>query len=71
VPFFWSRHYDVSIHYVGHAESWDEVSIEGDPAARDCLVRYKHLGRVMAVSAVKRSIAGLEAEVQMELDAAA
>jgi NADPH-dependent 2,4-dienoyl-CoA reductase/sulfur reductase-like enzyme/nitrite reductase/ring-hydroxylating ferredoxin subunit len=71
VPFFWSRHYDVAINYVGHAESWDEVSIEGDPAARDCLVRYTHLGRIMAVAAVQRDIAGLEAELQMELEAAA
>ena len=30
VSFFWSRHYDVPINYVGHAESWDELTIEGD-----------------------------------------
>jgi NADPH-dependent 2,4-dienoyl-CoA reductase/sulfur reductase-like enzyme len=71
VPFFWSQHYDVAINYVGHAESWDDVAIEGDPAARDCLVRYKHLGRVLAVAAIQRDIAGLEAELQMELEAAA
>jgi NADPH-dependent 2,4-dienoyl-CoA reductase/sulfur reductase-like enzyme len=71
VPFFWSQHYDVAINYVGHAESWDDVSIEGDPAARDCLVRYKRLGRVLAVAAIQRDIAGLEAELQMELEAVA
>ncbi|HEU0158823.1 MAG TPA: FAD-dependent oxidoreductase [Hyphomicrobiaceae bacterium] len=66
VPFFWSQHYDVAINYVGHAESWDEVAIEGDPAGRDCLVRYKQAGRIRAVAAVHRDIASLEAEVSME-----
>ena len=66
VPFFWSRHYDVSISYVGHAESWDELAIEGTPAARDCLVQYKRGGRVLAVAAVNRDIESLEAELTME-----
>jgi NADPH-dependent 2,4-dienoyl-CoA reductase/sulfur reductase-like enzyme len=30
VTFFWSQHYDVPINYVGHAESWDELRIDGD-----------------------------------------
>ena len=71
VPFFWSQHYDVAINYVGHAESWDDLSIEGNPAARDCLVRYEHRGRVLAVAAIQRDLAGLEAELQMELEAGA
>ena len=37
VPFFWSQHYDVPINYVGHAEQWDEIAIDGDIAAKDCL----------------------------------
>ena len=36
VPFFWSQHYDIPINYVGHAETWDELAIEGDIAAKDC-----------------------------------
>jgi NADPH-dependent 2,4-dienoyl-CoA reductase/sulfur reductase-like enzyme/nitrite reductase/ring-hydroxylating ferredoxin subunit len=67
VPFFWSQHYDVSISYVGHAESWEEVAIEGDLGARNCLVRYKRGGRVAAVAAIDRDIASLHAEVAMEL----
>ena len=46
VPFFWSQHYDVPINYVGHAEKWDEIAVDGDIGAKDCLVRYKSGGRV-------------------------
>ena len=49
VPFFWSQHYDVPINYVGHAEKWDALEIEGDIAGRDCLLRFKRNGHVLAV----------------------
>ena len=66
VPFFWSQHYDLAINYVGHAERWDEVDVAGDPAAKDCLVRYKLGGRTLAVAAINRDVASLEAELAME-----
>jgi len=66
VPFFWSQHYDVPINYVGHAETWDELAIDGDVAARDCAVRYKHGGRVLAVASIYRDAESLMAEVTME-----
>jgi NADPH-dependent 2,4-dienoyl-CoA reductase/sulfur reductase-like enzyme/nitrite reductase/ring-hydroxylating ferredoxin subunit len=66
VPFFWSQHYDVPINYVGHAERWDEIAVDGDIAGRDCLLRYKRGGRVLAVASIYRDVASLEAEVAME-----
>jgi hypothetical protein len=66
VPFFWSQHYDVVINYVGHAESWDEIEIEGDVVARDCLLRYKEKGRILAVASIFRDIESLRAEIAME-----
>jgi NADPH-dependent 2,4-dienoyl-CoA reductase/sulfur reductase-like enzyme/nitrite reductase/ring-hydroxylating ferredoxin subunit len=66
VPFFWSQHYDVPINYVGHAEKWDEIAVDGDIAGRDCLLRYKRGGRVLAVASIYRDVASLEAEVAME-----
>ena len=70
VPFFWSQHYDVPINYVGHAPAWDELAIDGDIAARDCAVRYKRKGRVLAIATIYRDVESLTAELQMEQAAA-
>jgi NADPH-dependent 2,4-dienoyl-CoA reductase/sulfur reductase-like enzyme len=66
VPFFWSQHYDVPINYVGHAERWDTIEVDGDIGARDCLLRYKLDGRMLAVASIYRDRASLEAELGME-----
>jgi NADPH-dependent 2,4-dienoyl-CoA reductase/sulfur reductase-like enzyme/nitrite reductase/ring-hydroxylating ferredoxin subunit len=66
VPFFWSQHYDVPINYVGHAEKWDEITIDGDIKGRDCLLKYKNNGRVLAVASIYRDMASLQAELAME-----
>jgi NADPH-dependent 2,4-dienoyl-CoA reductase/sulfur reductase-like enzyme len=66
VPFFWSQHYDVPINYVGHAQSWDELTVEGDIAGKDGLVRMRRAGRTFAVASVFRDLESLEAEVSLE-----
>jgi NADPH-dependent 2,4-dienoyl-CoA reductase/sulfur reductase-like enzyme/nitrite reductase/ring-hydroxylating ferredoxin subunit len=66
VPFFWSQHYDIPINYVGHAEKWDTVDIDGDVEKRDCTVRYQRDGRTLAVVTIFRDLESLEAEVEME-----
>jgi NADPH-dependent 2,4-dienoyl-CoA reductase/sulfur reductase-like enzyme len=70
VPFFWSQHYDVPINYVGHAESWDEIAIDGDVTRKDCLLRFKRAGRVAAAASIFRDLQSLQAEVMMEKEAA-
>jgi NADPH-dependent 2,4-dienoyl-CoA reductase/sulfur reductase-like enzyme len=69
VPFFWSQHYDVAINYVGHAETWDEIAIDGEIATRDCVLRYKRDGRVLAVASISRNVDSLMAEAAMECEA--
>jgi NADPH-dependent 2,4-dienoyl-CoA reductase/sulfur reductase-like enzyme/nitrite reductase/ring-hydroxylating ferredoxin subunit len=66
VPFFWSQHYDQSISYVGHAEKWDTLEIDGEPAKGDCVVRYMMNGQPIAVATVGRDRESLEAERAME-----
>ena len=66
VPFFWSQHYDIAINYVGHAEAWDELAIEGDIASKDCLLSFKRNGRTLAVASIFRDIESLQAELAME-----
>ncbi len=70
VPYFWSQHYDVPINYVGHAQEWDSVAIEGDVAARDCVVRFNRNGRALAVASIYRDVDSLRAELAMERRAA-
>jgi NADPH-dependent 2,4-dienoyl-CoA reductase/sulfur reductase-like enzyme len=63
VPFFWSQHYDIPINYVGHAEKWDELIVEGDIADKVCSVRFRRGGRTLAVASIFRDVQSLEAEV--------
>jgi len=70
VPFFWSQHYDVTIRYVGHAERWDAVRIDGSLDARDAAVRFLRGGRPLAVATISRDRENLQAEVELEKSAA-
>jgi apoptosis-inducing factor 3 len=66
VPFFWSQHYDLTINYVGHAESWDAIDIDGSLNSRDCAVTYRRGGRILAVASISRDLKSLEAELALE-----
>jgi apoptosis-inducing factor 3 len=66
VPFFWSNHYDVALRYVGHAERWDDVVIDGDLERGDCTASFVSRGKTLAVVTVGRDLASLQAEVAIE-----
>ena len=66
VPFFWGQHYDAPINYVGHADRWDDLVIDGDIKSRDCLARYLRNGKVVAAASIFRDLDSLKQEVEME-----
>jgi NADPH-dependent 2,4-dienoyl-CoA reductase/sulfur reductase-like enzyme len=66
VPFFWSQQYDLAINYVGHAEHWDSVEIDGDLHARDCSVSYKRSGKTLAFATISRDLENLKVEAAIE-----
>jgi NADPH-dependent 2,4-dienoyl-CoA reductase/sulfur reductase-like enzyme/nitrite reductase/ring-hydroxylating ferredoxin subunit len=66
VPFFWSQHYDQSINYVGHAERWDRIDIEGSLEAKDCAVRFVRADKLLAVATLGRDRESLVAELALE-----
>jgi NADPH-dependent 2,4-dienoyl-CoA reductase/sulfur reductase-like enzyme len=66
VPFFWSMHYDVQVSYVGHAERWDSLDIDGSVNERNCRVAYRSAGRTLAVATIGRDLDSLRAELELE-----
>ena len=60
-PFFWSVHFEKNFRYVGHAEGWDTIEVDGVLSDNDAELRYLKAGRVLAVVTVGRDHAGLEA----------
>ena len=61
-------HYDVTIAYIGHAERWDSVKVDGALDAQDASVSFVRDGRTLAVATVGRNRGSLEAEVALERD---
>jgi hypothetical protein len=66
VPFFWTRQFDFTIHYSGHAEKWDKIEIDGNLENYDCKLTYRLGGRALAIATVGRDVQSLKAEYAME-----
>lgn len=56
----------MAINYVGHAEKWDTINVDGDIEKRDCSVSYERGGRTLAVMTISRDLESLVAESEME-----
>ncbi|MDX1419988.1 MAG: FAD-dependent oxidoreductase [Rubricoccaceae bacterium] len=54
VPFFWSGQFDVRPRYLGHAEAWDEVVLDGDLDTGDAIAYYVRGDRVLAACGIGR-----------------
>src|SRR5215475_8843992 len=66
VPFFWSNHFDLHIHYVGHGSGKDQTSVSGNLKAKDASVVYRNNDRVCAVASVGHDLENLKAELALE-----
>lgn len=66
MPFFWTRQFDTSIKYIGHAQEWDAIEVDGSIEAKNCTVTYKRAGRVLAVATIGRNVENLRIEAEME-----
>lgn len=55
-PFFRSRQYDVSLTFLGHAEAWDSVEVQGDLARFDATVTWRQGERLVAVVTLAREV---------------
>jgi len=61
-PFFWSAHYDKTVRYAGHAQTFDPPNVEGSLDKEDAAVRFSQSGRLLAVATIGRDLAALQAE---------
>ena len=57
VPFFWTFHFGKRLGYAGHADTWDEIVLDGDPKALDFLAYYVKDATVAAVLGCGRDTA--------------
>ena len=65
-PFFWTKHFDLSVRYVGHAGPDAAVDIEGSPADRDAAVWFRQRDRTDALATLGRDPLSLSYERDLE-----
>ena len=65
-PFFWTSQYDFTLNYVGHAEKWDHLNLDGSLEKHDCKVSFTRGAKNVAVATVGRDLESLKQEAEME-----
>lgn len=68
VPFFWTGQFGIKLRYVGHAEVWDNVIIQGSLPEQTFLAFYTQADRVLAVAGAgrDRDIAAISELMRLE-----
>jgi NADPH-dependent 2,4-dienoyl-CoA reductase/sulfur reductase-like enzyme/nitrite reductase/ring-hydroxylating ferredoxin subunit len=64
--FFWSNHFDLHIHYVGHGSGKDQTTVFGNLGKKMASVTFRSEGKLGAVASVGRDLENLKAEAAME-----
>ncbi len=49
IPLFWTTHFSKRFNYAGHADTWDEIVIDGDPQSLNFMAFYVKDNLVTAV----------------------
>ena len=65
-PFFWSNHFDLHVHYVGHGSGNDHASVAGDLKGKSASVIFRSDNKLTAVASVGRDRENLQAELALE-----
>lgn len=65
-PFFWSNHFDLHIHYVGHGSGRDRATVSGNLKAKDASVIFRANDKLTAIASIGRDRENLQAEVALE-----
>jgi NADPH-dependent 2,4-dienoyl-CoA reductase/sulfur reductase-like enzyme/nitrite reductase/ring-hydroxylating ferredoxin subunit len=65
-PFFWSNHFDLHVHYVGHGGRADQATVSGNVKAKDASVLFRDGEKLTAVASVGRDVENLKAELALE-----
>ena len=68
VPFFWTRQYDIDLRYVGHAETWNSIYIDGSLDQKKFLAFYLQDNRIAAVAGIgcDRDIAAISELMRLD-----